>query len=229
LPPREQIGAMRPRRRAWLIALAVGAVILTTVVATRAMWMRAIVHDLVCAPSVAPSDAIVVDNDDYNYLVFEHAAELQRSGVATRIFVPAQASSDPNRVNRVSRLIVEAMVEVSEVRDPAIVPVPQREPISLHVAYRVREALVREGIRSIVLVAAAFRSRRDELIYKRVLAPVGITVKCAPVFGSRTPDTWARSWHGIQEIGEQFLKLQYYRFYVLRFRVKDAGIFPNDE
>ena len=55
-----------------------------------------------------------------------------------------------------------------------------------------------------------------------VLSRSGVAMSCLPVFGQKTPETWAESWHGIQEIGEQFLKLQYYRFYVLPF------VFQND-
>jgi hypothetical protein len=34
---------------------------------------------------------------------------------------------------------------------------------------------------------------------------------------------WAQSWHGIQGVSEQFLKLQYYRFYVLPFVARGSG------
>jgi hypothetical protein len=214
---------VRPKRRLWLTALVGFVVISASLLATRALWMRAIGRGLVCASSVAPSDAIVVDNFDYNYLVFEHTAELQRSGIGSRIYVPAEASRDPTRVGTVARLIVEAMVRVADVHDPEIFPVPEREPISLNVALVVRDTLTRAGVHSVVLVTPAFRSRRAELIYERVLSPVGITVGCAPVFGSRTHETWRQSWHGVQEVTEQFLKLQYYRFYVLPFLLDDSS------
>ena len=35
-------------------------------------------------------------------------------------------------------------------------------------------------------------------------------------------NTWTESWHGIQEVVEQWLKLQYYRLYVLPFRLGAA-------
>jgi hypothetical protein len=40
-------------------------------------------------------------------------------------------------------------------------------------------------------------------------------VRCDPVFGRVTPERWSDSWHGIQGVAEEFVKLQYYRFYVL--------------
>ena len=50
-----------------------------------------------------------------------------------------------------------------------------------------------------------------------------ILTHCAPVFGEMTADTWNRSWHGVQQVAEQFLKLQYYRFYVLPLKALRGG------
>jgi hypothetical protein len=36
-----------------------------------------------------------------------------------------------------------------------------------------------------------------------------------PVLGEKTAKNWTKTWHGIQDVTEQWLKLQYYRFYVL--------------
>ena len=68
----------------------------------------------------------------------------------------------------------------------------------------------------VVVVAPDFRSRRSLLVYSRVFGPAGISTGCFPVFGRRTTSNWADSWHGLQEVGLQFLKLQFYRFYVFR-------------
>jgi hypothetical protein len=40
-------------------------------------------------------------------------------------------------------------------------------------------------------------------------------VYCAPVFVGARLEDWAQSWHGIEEVGSEFVKLQFYRFYVL--------------
>jgi hypothetical protein len=48
-----------------------------------------------------------------------------------------------------------------------------------------------------------------------VLKPAGIRVYCTPVFGQHTPENWMDSWHGIEEVTRQFLKLEFYRLYVL--------------
>jgi hypothetical protein len=56
-----------------------------------------------------------------------------------------------------------------------------------------------------------------------VLGDHGMRVGCDPVFGETHPENWTHTWHGIQSVGEQFLKLQYYRFYVLPFVFRSGG------
>jgi hypothetical protein len=54
------------------------------------------------------------------------------------------------------------------------------------------------------------------LVYRAVLGKA-TQIHCVPVFGRTTPERWADTWHGIQQVTEEFVKLQYYRFYVLPF------------
>jgi hypothetical protein len=61
------------------------------------------------------------------------------------------------------------------------------------------------------------RSHRSALLYDATLGRAGIAVRYEPVEGTRSVTTWTRSWHGIQEVAEQWLKLEYYRLYVLPF------------
>ena len=98
----------------------------------------------------------------------------------------------------------------------AIIPIDAVEPISLNAANQIRDALLKENIKSVVVVSPAFRSRRSMLVYDAVLTPAGIRAGCAPVHGLRSPENWTDTWHGIQGVVEQFGKLQYYRFWVLR-------------
>ena len=107
------------------------------------------------------------------------------------------------------------MAEVAHLPTKKIIPIVEQEPITLNVAYQLRDFLVRERVTSVTVVAPGFRSRRSLLVYSTVFGPAGITVRCVPVFGLKTPDNWTQTWHGIQEVAEQCLKLQYYRFWVL--------------
>jgi hypothetical protein len=169
-----------------------------------------------CADEVGRSDVILVENFDPNYLVFERAAALEDAGLSTRVVVPTAASgNEPDSIDSVSRGIAELMTRLARVRNATIIPVHDKEPITLNAAYQIRDVLTRERLTSVIVVAPALRSRRSSLVYRAVLAPAGIQVHCVPVMGEHTPETWTATWHGIQDVIEQFIKLQYYRFYVL--------------
>jgi hypothetical protein len=66
-----------------------------------------------------------------------------------------------------------------------------------------------------IIVTPGFRSRRSALVYHAVLKDLDARVHCVPVFGRITPERWADTWHGIQQVTEEWLKLQYYRLYAL--------------
>lgn len=203
-------------RTTWTLRLGLLGLTLLLVAATRGFWTAGIGHSLVCRETeLRHSDAIVVENFDPNYLLFERAAALYTAGWAPRVFVPVQASRDPARPNAVSKGIAELMARVAHLKQLELVPIQETEPISLNAAYQVRDVLIKAGITSVIVVTSGFRSQRSSLIYQAVLTPVGITVSCVPVFGKKTPQNWTATWHGIQEVTEQFLKLQFYRFYVL--------------
>jgi uncharacterized SAM-binding protein YcdF (DUF218 family) len=179
-------------------------------------WIRGVGHTLACEDQPRPSDAILVENFDPSYLVFERAGELQKDGLAPRIVVPTTAGSAPGGLNGVAAGFVDVLARAARVEvAPEMVPIEEIEPISLNAAYQVRAALQKAGIRSVIVVAPGFRSRRSLLVYGTVFGAAGIETSCVPVFGQETPDNWRTTWHGIQLVVEQYGKLQYYRFYVL--------------
>jgi hypothetical protein len=99
----------------------------------------------------------------------------------------------------------------------AIPVIGYTEPISLNTALRVRQRLIADGIKSVIVIAPGFRSRRSLLVYRETLGQAEIEVGCVPVFNRTSPERWTQSWHGIQEVAEEFVKLQYYRLYVMPF------------
>ena len=110
---------------------------------TRGLWGAALARGLVCdeqQPDGAVG-AIVVENFDVNYLVFQAARELRRKGAEARIVVPVQASPDPAEPNLVSAEIVEVMARIARVGELTMIPVREAEPISLNTAYQVRDFL----------------------------------------------------------------------------------------
>jgi hypothetical protein len=179
-------------------------------------WSMRIGQSLVCTEELGQSDIILVENlDPPDYLLFERATELHKAGFASRIIVPVLASQAPEKANIVSQGIVEVMARVARMQAPETVPIQHREPISLNAALQLRDFLTKEYLRAVIVVTPGFRSKRSYLVYHSVFASSGITVYCMPVFGQKTPENWTKTWHGIQEVTKQFLKLQFYRFYVL--------------
>ena len=201
----------------WKRSAATLVVVALTGVLTRGFWVSQIARSLVCAEHLAPSDVILVENFNPNFLLFERAEALERAGLARRTLVPVEASRDPNVANPVSRGIAELMARQARLADWEIVLVGETEPISLNAAIQIRDRLVADHVRSLIIVTPGFRSRRSSLVYQAVLGDVDTQVQCVPVFGRTTPERWAETWHGTQEVVEEFLKLQSYRFYVLPF------------
>ena len=192
----------------WTLRLAILILVILIGSATRSFWITRIGRSLVCTEEIGQSDVMLVENFDPHYLPFERAAELRRAGVASRVLVPTQA-------NIVSKGIAELMARLAGIPNPEIIRVREIEPISLNAAYQIRDFLVKERLRSVIIVTAGFRSKRASLVYHAVLDPYGIKVRCMPVFGYITPENWTGTWHAIQDVTQQFLKLQFYRFYVL--------------
>jgi hypothetical protein len=177
-------------------------------------WALAVAQSLVCNEQIVPADAILIENFDPDYLLFERAEALYRAGLASKVFVPTDASADGEE-SMVSAGIVEVMSRVAWLKERETIPVRGIEPISLNAAYQILAVLERRHVRSVLVVAPGFRSQRSALVYTAVLGRAGIAVSCVPVFGTKTPATWGTTWHGVQEVAEQFVKLQYYRWYVL--------------
>lgn len=207
-------------RTTWKLRIGALALLGLAVWLSSGWWTVAVANSLVCDNDPAPSDAILIENFDAEYLLFERAAQLRRSGVASRVLVPLPVAADDGtfEANAVAQGIAETMARISRVGSIELLPVREIEPISINAARDMLPVLTRGAIRSVIVVTPLFRSRRSMLVYGATLGRAGIDVRCAPVAGTRDVRTWTRTWHGIQNVVEQFAKLQYYRFYVLPFR-----------
>jgi hypothetical protein len=209
-------------RTTWKLRSGVLVVVLLTGALTSRLWTGQIGRSLVCAGDLAPSDVILIENFDPHYILFERAATLEKAGLAPRILVTVQASPDPGVANPVSAGIAQVMARQARMRVWEMILVRDAEPISLNAALQVRDHLVREQVKSLIIVTSALRSQRSMLVYRTVLGRGGPQVRCDPVFGLTTPERWTKTWHGIQGVTEEILKLQYYRFYVIPFRVQPS-------
>lgn len=203
-------------RTTWKFRFAVVAAAAAVAWFTAGWWTVALGRSLICERTVASSDAILLENFDPDYVLFERATALRRSGIAPRVLVPVRVGPD-GQPNAVDLGIAEVMAGIAHLGDMQIVPIRETEPISLNVAHQILRVLQREDIRSVVVVSPYFRSRRSALVYRATLGPAGIAVGCDHVQGTVGVDTWTDSLHGIQAVVEQWVKLQYYRLYVLPF------------
>ena len=207
-------------RATWLLRVLLLLGVGLVVVLCRGLWIPAISRTLVCNEAVRRSDAILIDNFEVNYLVFERAEQLKRAGIAPRVLVPTGASTETTQLepSRVFAGIAEVMARVARLADPELIPVREVEPIALNAAYQLRDFLQGERVRSVVIVSPAFRSRRSALVYDAVFGAAGIRTSCVPVFRpNEDPATWIGTMHGIQEVLEQEIKLLYYRAYVMPY------------
>jgi len=211
-------------RTTWKFRVGFVVLVLAVVWLTSSWWTVAIARSLVCEANGAPSDAILIENFDPDYRIFEQATRLRKAGYASRVLVPAAQDPNSSDVNMVERATAEMLARLSRLGEFEAVPIQLVEPISLNVARDVLRFMQKERIRSVVVVSPLYRSRRSALVYEATLGRAGITVRCEPV-RPRNLAPWAESWHGVQDIAEQWLKLQYYRLYVLPFRTPpvDAG------
>src|ERR1041385_6176123 len=75
-------------RTTWIFRVGLVGVIVAAAWLGRGWWTVAVAHSLVCEANGAPSDAILIENFDPDYLVFERARQLRRAGVAARVLVP---------------------------------------------------------------------------------------------------------------------------------------------
>jgi hypothetical protein len=198
----------------WTFRLALAACVVGLMWLARGFWIPAIGRSLVCEGEVGRSDAVLVENFDPDYLLFERAEVLYRAGLTSRVLVATIRSGDQNE-SKVENGIAELMARIARLEKIETIPLTEIEPISLNAASQISEVLTEKNIRSITVLTSGFRSARSMLVYHAVLGRAGIAASCVPVFGKTTPESWANTWHGIQEVTEQALKLQYYRFYVL--------------
>ncbi len=198
----------------WLFRLGFLLLIVGIAFLTRNYWTVKLGESLACSATPPQSDALLLENFDPDFMVFERARDLLASGVARRVLVPIAQDKTTKRANPVAIGIMNVMASSAQLPTPTVIPIPEVEPISLNAAREIRSFLVREKIPSITVVSPGFRSRRSELVYRTVLNPAGISVGCVPVFRT-SPVNWTQTWHGIEDLLEQFVKLAYYRLYVL--------------
>jgi hypothetical protein len=199
----------------WKLRVLSFAALICIAAITQPTWARWIGESLVCTDGARPSDILILENFDPHYVVFERAGALQAAGMAPRALIPVEADGEQGGANPISHGIAEVMARQARLRSWTALPIRHVEPISLNAALQIREEIGRQRVRSAIVVSPALRSRRTLLIYQAVFRDSGTQLSCVSVVGSTRPQRWTSTWHGIENVAEEFLKLQYYRFYVI--------------
>lgn len=205
-----------------LAILALSAVLaLLLIYIARGWWLQLAADSLVCTEGTGTADVVVIDNLESNYLLFERAQQILSEGRADRAVALVPTTGSDDDPGRVAQGVVDLMAGVARLKNLETIPIQEREPISLGAADQVREFLEKDPkVRTLILVTPGFRSRRSQLVYEKVFGPAGVQISCVPVFGLKTPGNWRQTWHGVEEVTLQWMKLWYYRLFILQWTVQ---------
>jgi hypothetical protein len=83
-------------------------------------------------------------------------------------------------------------------------------PVTLTEAKIVLSHLARDGVKSVILLAEGFHTRRSYWAYKRVGLPLGIEIIPRPCFTSYPREVWWQDRRGVHQFIDESLKFIYY-------------------
>src|SRR5215831_448842 len=99
-------------RTTWTLRLSLVLFVFFAAWTTRSFWTLKLGQSLVCQEQFGHSDALLLENFDPEYLVFERAAALQNKAVAEKVYVPVRAS-DSEEPNAVAAGFAEVMTRIA--------------------------------------------------------------------------------------------------------------------
>jgi uncharacterized SAM-binding protein YcdF (DUF218 family) len=91
-----------------------------------------------------------------------------------------------------------------------LIEVPMDHPVTLGEAQFVASVLSKSGVRSAILLADGFHTRRSYWAYKEVGSSVGIEIIPCPYFVSYRKENWWRKKEGVRAFAREFAKFVYY-------------------
>ncbi len=141
--------------------------------------------------------------------------DLLSSGRARRMVVVIHQPSEKKKLFALGRDYPEAVrkgLKDLGLRDDqfVVMSTPARHPITLTEAAIVMEALSREGVRSAVLLANGFHTRRSFLVYRHAGEPQ-INVMPLAYFDEYGKEDWWKHEAGLRDFLSELFKLAYYR------------------
>jgi uncharacterized SAM-binding protein YcdF (DUF218 family) len=140
--------------------------------------------------------------------------ELLSSGSAKRMVVVLHQYEEDEKIfglDDYSLLLVKNLQNLKIRRDQfLIIEVPTSHPITLTEARIVLANLSSQGVKSAILVAQGFHTRRSFWAYKQTGLPLGIEVIPFPYFTDYRNENWWQRADGFKGFFSEYMKLFYY-------------------
>jgi len=140
--------------------------------------------------------------------------ELLSSGNAKRMVVVLQQNGGDEKIfalDDYSLLLVKNLQSLKLRKDQfLIIEVPTNHPITLTEARIVLADLSKHGVKSAILAAEGFHTRRSLWAYKQVGLSLGIEIIPFPIFVKYRSDNWWQKAEGLREFFWESIKFSYY-------------------
>jgi hypothetical protein len=139
---------------------------------------------------------------------------LLSSGMVSHLVVVVQQKSGEEQsfaLSNYTRLLTKNLEGLGLKRDVfRVIEVPTNHPVTLTEAKIVLSDLSKSGVRSVILVAKDFHTRRSLWAYRQVGKPLGIEITPHPYFINYQNENWWQKARGIQNFMDESLKFLYY-------------------
>ena len=142
------------------------------------------------------------------------AMALLSSGMANRMVIVIQQDPTNERsfaLSNYSHLITKDLEALGLHENQfQVIAVPANHPVTLTEAKIVLANLSKSNVRSAILMADGFHTRRSFWVYRQVGRPLGIEIISCPYFVKHPRKAWWRTVDGCYEFISESLKLFYY-------------------
>jgi len=164
---------------------------------------------------VGNADVVIVENSELiRKKGIEIGIDLLSSGRTNHLVIVYQNSENERIFDRPLNynLLLTQKLEPLGIKKEQIqvIEVPTEHPITLTEARSVLSNLSRSGVKSAILVAEGFHTRRSYWAYKQVGLLMGIKIIPCPYFMKYRNEDWWTKINGVSDFAYELLKFIYY-------------------
>jgi hypothetical protein len=95
------------------------------------------------------------------------------------------------------------------------IPIEPKDPITFNLASQVFQHLKSKGYKRIILISESYHSYRSKLAFEKAFENSGVQIATIPAELGITKETWWNTDSGLSTTFSEFIKLIYYRLFVL--------------